>query len=87
MSLHVDTLFYKVSDTQINQQSLFTIIYRYDQNTADVAVIPDVILDQFRKDLPKVTTLYTNQTMLAAIMETPLLKQFTFLSDKNELSC
>ena len=87
MSLHVDTLFYKVSDTQINQQSLFTIIYRYDQNTADVAVIPDVILDQFRKDLPKVTTLSTNQTMLAAIMETPLLKQCTFLSDKNELSC
>ena len=38
-----------------------------------------MVLDQFRKDLPKVTTLCTNQTMLVTIMGTPLLKQCRFI--------
>ena len=59
MSLHVDIFFYKVSEEQIKKQIYFTIIYRCDQSTADVAVIADVVLDQFRKDLPKVTNLCT----------------------------
>ena len=64
----------------------FTIIYRCDQNTADVTVIAGVVLDQLRK-IPKVATLYTNQAMLAARIGTPLLKHCMFYADKKELSC
>ena len=48
MSLHTDIFFYKVSEAQIKKQIYFTTIYRCDQSTADVAVIADVVLDQFR---------------------------------------
>ena len=59
MSLHVDVFFYKVSEAQIKKQIYFTIIYRCDHSTAYIAVIADVVLDQFRKDIPGVTNLYT----------------------------
>ena len=47
--------FYKFSEALMKKYIHFTIIYRYDHSTADIAVIADEILDQFRKDTPGVT--------------------------------
>ena len=60
MSLHVDIFIYKVSEAQMEKQIYFWIIYRCDHSTADIAVIADVVLDHFRKDILGVTNLYTN---------------------------
>ena len=53
-------VFYKVSEAQMKKQIYFTIIYRCYRSTADIAVIADVVLGQFGKDIPGVTSLYTN---------------------------
>ena len=42
------------------KQIYFTIIYRCDQSTVDIAVIADVVLDQFRTDILGATNPYTN---------------------------
>ena len=56
MSFHVDIMVYKVRQAQMKEQIYFTTIYIYrcDYSTADIAVIADVVLGQFRMDVPGV---------------------------------
>ena len=44
----------------MKKQIYFTIIYRCNHSTVDIAVIADVVLDQFRTDILGVTNSYTN---------------------------
>ena len=88
--------FYKFSEALMKKYIHFTIIYRYDHSTADIAVIADEILDQFRKDTPGVTDQYTNSEnvgfyhgnySLEAVYILCRQKGFRLLSYYNEPCC
>jgi len=57
MSLHVDVFFF-VKNDQICKRTYFTVIYRCDQGLTDVLSIADVVLDEFKKDVPHITHVF-----------------------------
>ena len=58
MSLHVDVFFLKKNEV-LYKHVYLTAIYRCDQNTSSVISLSEKVIDEFKKDEPEVTTLYT----------------------------
>ena len=58
MTMHVDVFVLRNSNGELKKHVYLTLIYQSDQGTAAVISIADVVLNQFRKDEPLITTLF-----------------------------
>ena len=58
LSLHLDVFFYKSKNKDIVKFTYFTGIERCDQGLVDVLSISDVVLEEFKQDLPSVNMLF-----------------------------
>ena len=58
MSLHVDVFFYKSKNKDIVKFTYFTLTERCDQGLVDVLSISDVVLEEFKQDVPHVNMLF-----------------------------
>ena len=59
MSLHVDVFFTKALDGELKKHTYLTAISRCDQAMVDILCIGDAVLEQFKKDQPAVTKIFT----------------------------
>ena len=58
MSLHVDVFFYKSKNKDVVKFTYFTLTERCDQGLVDVLSISDVVLEEFKQDVPRVNMLF-----------------------------
>lgn len=59
ISLHVDVLFYMDTNNNVQKLTYFTAIDRCLQDMASVLCVFEHVIDQMRKDVPHLNTLYT----------------------------
>ena len=57
MSLHVDVFFHKYQN-QVFKKTYFTAMTRCDQGLTDVLAISDVVIKEFKRDVPSIMQLY-----------------------------
>ena len=79
ISLHVDVLFYKDSKSNLKKMTYFTAIDRCLQDMSSVLCVFEHVLEQIKRDLPHLDTIYTRSDNAgcyagaAVVMARPLL--------------
>ena len=58
MTLHVDFIFFLVSNGDLQKNVYFTTVYRCDQGITDSLSVANLLLDKLHKDLSRVKDLY-----------------------------